>query len=62
MNEYDKTQEVHKLLADQLRRIENLNNAILQEAVQGKLVSQDYLDEHAVELIKRNQRKQNQGR
>jgi len=45
--------EADKLFAFQLTHLENLNQAILQEAVQGKLVKQDPKDEPANELLKR---------
>lgn len=49
----EKELEADKLFANQLTLIENLNQAILQEAVQGKLVPQDPKDEPAGELLKR---------
>lgn len=53
LGEYDKARKVEELLSEQLTQIENLNQAILQEAVRGKLVKQDKKDEHASELLKR---------
>jgi type I restriction enzyme S subunit len=49
----EKELEADKLYASQLTLLENLNQAILQEAVQGKLVPQNPNDEPATKLLKR---------
>ena len=45
--------ELLRLYEEQLTQIENLNQAILQEAVQGQLVEQNINDEPASKLLKR---------
>jgi type I restriction enzyme S subunit len=52
-NSYLLSSDLFSILSDQLTHLENLNQAILQEAVQGKLVTQDTEDEPASELLKR---------
>lgn len=49
----EKGKQADKLFSDQLTQLTKLNQAILQEAVQGKLVEQNLTDEPATELLKR---------
>ncbi len=49
----DKESEISKLYEEQIKNIEKLNQSILQESFQGKLVKQDAKDEPAIELLKR---------
>jgi type I restriction enzyme S subunit len=49
----EKEIEADNLFADQLTQLENLNQAILQEAIQGNLVKQNTKVEPASELLKR---------
>lgn len=52
-NSYLLSSDLFSELSDQLNQLENLKQAILQEAVQGKLVKQQTKDDSASELLKR---------
>lgn len=62
LEKYDKTQEIEVLLSDQLAQLENLNQSILREAVEGLLVDQNPDDEPAIELLKRIEKHRTPGK